>query len=277
MEAQGRPGRAEPASRRILVADHLAKLYAYDLSVPLLEVYPRAVGAAQCGATTGRDTALITAALQTFVERMIHERSNWAIIFLDLQKAFDSIVREYLYGPGHRDLATLGLELAERGIPSDVADEVQRSLEVSPSLLEEAGMAPADQARIADWHTGTWFSVRGEGERVVWAHRGARQGCRLGAMCFNIAYELALRRSRKRFDDRGLRLHLRLPRGPLVPWESTVDHAPEGAERSFDPDEEFVDDASFQFSACSSAALADQIEDAVRILDEEFRRVGLQI
>eukprot|EP00974_Lingulodinium_polyedra_P023033 2222957-Lingulodinium_polyedra.AAC.1 len=92
----------------------------------------------------------------------------------------------------------MAAELEAEGFPARVAAEVQSYLEQEQPLLKAAGVSAEDNWRVADWHTGTWFAVRGEPGQVVLAARGARQGCKLGAACFNVAYELALSRARQR-------------------------------------------------------------------------------
>ncbi|CAK0911187.1 unnamed protein product, partial [Prorocentrum cordatum] len=182
-----------------------------------------------CGSMPGRDAALLTTAIPTFIERALHQqralhqRRSWALLFLDLAKAFDSIIREYLYGVGRGKLSDLSAYLQRAGTPAPVAQEAQTYLETHPPLLEQAGMTPEDARQIADWHAGTWFAIRGAEHDVALARRGARQGCRLGALCFNLAYELALGRARQRFREAGIALQLRTPKHVAFPWATALD------------------------------------------------------
>ena len=81
-------------SRGILVSDHLSKWYCMSIAEPVFRAAPNALGPAQCGSMPGRDATLLTAAIQTFIERALHQRRSWALLFLDLAKAFESIIRE---------------------------------------------------------------------------------------------------------------------------------------------------------------------------------------
>ncbi|CAK0812253.1 unnamed protein product, partial [Prorocentrum cordatum] len=264
--------------RSNLVSDHLSKLYTMQISDPVYQVLQDAVGDAQCGAVPGRDTLLLTVGLQTFAERAVRMRQCWAILFFDLAKAFDSVIREYLYAAGHRQLHVLADQLHDLGIPRDVADKAQRHLQNNPSLLRAAGMDEHATARAADLHSGMWFQVRGERGPVVAANRGARQGCRLGAVRFNIAYELALKRVRHRFQESGIQLSMNMSTHASVPWATDFDSSPDHVTLQQAPnDEQYVDDVTFEFLADSPQESLAQVDPAVDIITEEFRRVGFVI
>ena len=268
-------------SRGILVSDHLSKWYCMSIAEPVFRAAPNALGPAQCGSMPGRDATLLTTAIQTFIERALHQRRSWALLFLDLAKAFDSIIREYLYGVGRGKLSDLSADLQRAGIPAPVAQEAQTYLETHPPLLEQAGMTPEDVRQIADWHTGTWFAVRGAEHDVVLARRGARQGCRLGALCFNLAYELALGRARQRFREAGITLELRTPKHVAIPWTTALDSREDLHETTnTDVDGEYVDDAVFAFLETEHGGpqqVLDQLGMATDLLVHEFARLGLTI
>ena len=276
--------KADPAccdnSRGILVSDHLSKWYCVSLAEPVFKHVHGALGEAQCGSVPGRDATLLTAALQTtFVERNLSTSTSWALLFLDLAKAFDSVIREYLYGVDHVRLDALAEELQSVGIPMDVAQEVQRYLQQHPPLLQQAGLQPDEVHRVADWHTGTWFAVRGEDDEVVLARRGARQGCRLGAICFNLGYELGLGRARERFLKEGIALQLTTPNTLAVPWSTVLDGNASLHDLTYTPnDAEYVDDSVFAFQQEISGTPEDvlkQLDRATDILVEEFDNICL--
>ena len=76
------------------------------------------------------------------------------------------------------------------------------------ALLEKAGADPRLTHLVADLHNGSWITVgtgvvTGETE-VIEGKLGSRQGCVLGAIIFNITYEHALRKVRKRAAEEGI-------------------------------------------------------------------------
>ena len=158
-----------------------------------------------------------------------------------------------------------------------MAAETQRYLEGQPPLLLQAGMSEEDNWRIADWHSGTWFSVRGEEGDVVLANKGARQGCKLGAACFNVAYELALKRARRRLAAEGVELKLKVPARLLVPWASAADDEGGATDASHPADVEYVDDGAFVVEDSDPWAVAHKIGRTIDMVTEEFMRVGLRI
>ena len=136
-------------------------------------------------------------------------------------------------------------------------------------------------ACVADWHTGTWFAVRSEDDEVVLARRGARQGCRLGAICFNLGYELGLGRARERFLREGIALQLTTPNTLAVPWSTVLDSNAALHDVTSTPnDAEYVDDSVFAFQQQISGKPEDvlnQLDRATDILVDEFHKIGLTI
>ena len=116
---------------------------------------------------------------------------------------------------------------------------------------------------------------------MVLARRGARQGCRLGALCFNLAYELALGRARQRFREAGITLELRTPKHVAIPWTTALDSREDLHETTnTDVDGEYVDDAVFAFLETEHGGpqqVLDQLGMATDILVHEFARLGLTI
>ncbi|CAK0907861.1 unnamed protein product, partial [Prorocentrum cordatum] len=255
-------------SRGILVSDHLSKWYCMSIAEPVFRAAPNALGLAQCGSMPGRDAALLTTAIQTFIERALHQRRSWALLFLDLAKAFDSIIREYLYGVGRGKLSDLSADLQRAGIPAPVAQEAQTYLETHPPLLEQAGMTPEDVRQIADWHTGTWFAVR---EVVGWAR-------------FALIWPTSLHwaaHDNGSGKPAGIALELRTPKHVAIPWATALDSREDLHETtSTDVDGEYVDDAVFAFLETEHGGpqqVLDQLGMATDILVHEFARLGLTI
>ena len=132
--------------------------------------------------------------------------------------------------------------------------------------------------RVADLHSSTWFQARGEPGPVVAANRGAQQGCRLGAVCFNIAYELALKQMRHQFQENKIQLSMKMSTRASVPWANDFDNSPENITVQQAPnDEQYVEDVTFEFLGDSPQELFAQMDPSVDIITDEFRKVGFVI
>ena len=53
------------------------------------------------------------------------------------------------------------------------------------ALLEELGVDPKVCALISSLHTGSWFKYQ-DLDTLIIACKGGRQGCKLGALIFNL-------------------------------------------------------------------------------------------
>eukprot|EP00972_Heterocapsa_arctica_P097555 14393538-Heterocapsa_arctica.AAC.1 len=99
-------------------------------------------------------------------------------------------------GPMGASPDQLSAELIALGLPPDLRTKILEDARVGQCLLTTAGASPELTAMVADMHTPTWFAVGNSttdaSSTVVHAVRGARQGCTLGAIIFNITYEFAL-------------------------------------------------------------------------------------
>ena len=140
------------------------------------------------------------------------------ILFLDLSKAYDFAIREILLDfrqgfSGDRDeklriLVGLGLEYAD-------AETLLNELESEGCLLSQLCSDSGLVEIVRSLHTNSWFKVGGS-SKVIVGNRGARQGCKLGGLIFNLIYAKALKSLRVKLDR--VRLMLRLPYHSHVPF-----------------------------------------------------------
>eukprot|EP00972_Heterocapsa_arctica_P092536 13647463-Heterocapsa_arctica.AAC.1 len=111
-------------------------------------------------------------------------------------------------GPIGATMQQLGVELAALGLPPDLCTRILADARIGQCLLTRAGASPELTEMVADIHTPTWFAVGkttvAPDTTVVHAIRGARQGCTLGAIIFNITYEFALSAVRNRAAEENL-------------------------------------------------------------------------
>ena len=125
------------------------------------------------------------------------------ILFLDLTKAFDHAVREmvtgWMRGQGEASPAEKAIHLTRLGIPADVVQEVVAWINESGGLLRQLGADESVCALVNSVHDGAWFRLPGDAKYVV-SVSGGRQGCKLGALIFNLIYRLALKKLRRALE-----------------------------------------------------------------------------
>ena len=84
--------------RGILLADHASKAFAGQLKMYVDPVYNVRIPVDQFGATAGRGTDFAHHILRSFIDRANKLGHSFFILFLDLVKAFDRIIRELVFG-----------------------------------------------------------------------------------------------------------------------------------------------------------------------------------
>ena len=272
--------------RGVVAETAFAKTYTDLISMPLLPSYRDVlVPESQAGCVKGRGTASAGAATAGWISRHNATRRCWAILFLDLSKAFDTVFRELALGPRDVSLAKLIPALMQRGVPPDVASAVHKYLKVHGPRVLDGGIEPAAAQLIADWHTATWSHVRPNDGRdvtpvtddtpVASSTIGARQGDKLGAIIFNVIYDIMLAEVRERLKELGVSSRMAVPTD-AVPWHTNVN--PEGDLEEITVDQStYVDDLAELFEADTPAQLIDSLTQAVNVLYEVLSRYGLKI
>ena len=116
------------------------------------------------------------------------------MVFFDLSKAFDKIVRELVVGwpnhlPASRDVRVN--YLTSMGVSCRAASHNHDYLKENGCLLEQWGVEEPCIVLLRTLHVGSWFSV-GQLTSAVKYVLGGRQGCKVGAAMFNGAYDIPL-------------------------------------------------------------------------------------
>ncbi|CAK0801015.1 unnamed protein product [Prorocentrum cordatum] len=170
--------------RGLLVGDHTSKIFTGVLYPSVQRRVEEALPPQQCGGVACSGANRGHHVVSSFVERTAIEKRPSAILFLDLTKAFDKLVREMAF-------------------------------HLVAGSTTEADLA-AQLEHVANLHKDTWFALSPEG-KVIRTTRGSRQGCRFGALIFNIVYSVALGELRAALDKINLTFAAECePGGP--PW-----------------------------------------------------------
>ena len=162
-------------------------------------------------------TALAGHTLRTAVD--LAKSMNWSymLLFVDLTKAFDMLVRETVMGWSDDVPPESRLQrLLDLGLSAEKAQHLKESIDREGGALARAGCAPGAIDMLRSLHSGAWFNIDGCSQPVV-TRRGGRQGCKLGPVVFNTGYELPLARIRNALASHGLAMRVS-KRAAMLPW-----------------------------------------------------------
>ncbi|CAK0908178.1 unnamed protein product, partial [Prorocentrum cordatum] len=158
-------------SRGIILEDHLAKGLKQHLAQSVMPAYTAHQPPAQHGAVHGRSTDFATHFVREALEYAASARLCIFVLFMDLVKAFDRIVREVTLGwPAGADdprayLASLGLQPRQ-------ADWIATFVAVHGCLLEEWGVPRKVVRLLKNMHAQSWFSYGDVDEAVATREAG---------------------------------------------------------------------------------------------------------
>ena len=171
--------------RGLLVSDHLSKLYTSCINDFVHDHYIRNISVEQCGGIRGKGTGLATHTLRTAIDLCIARSKPLAILFIDLSKAFDRVIREFALGWPSITIPSKRALLVSLGLSEDRADEVLASIDSGDTILNEIGVPKSVVDALNSLHTGAWFQF-GRSSRFIITKVGGRQGCRFGGIIFNL-------------------------------------------------------------------------------------------
>ena len=276
------PASSTDSNRGILVGDHLSKIITSLLSAHLNDVYHRVIGPCQFGAAEKRGTSMASLMLRSFMDACIVKGLPFFVLFLDLIKAFDFALRELVMGwmgsSTFESTSDKHLHLASLGIPQDLVGDVCEWIDKHGGLLREAGVDENVVRLVNCLHDGAWFRIPGDSELIV-TSAGGRQGCKLGALVFNLAYSIALKRARVELAALGLLLSIKVchdrpfwaSHGADFEWSEASQ--PESVHFEI----AFVDDIAAYLSAPSVKSLLIAVPILVRQLSSVLHGLGFKI
>ena len=181
--------------RGLLIADHASKVFTSLLWPPIARVCDKRLPTEQCGCVRGRGTARVMHTNKLFARRAAAHKRPCALVFADLVKAFDRVLRAVVMGDSSIDgEGSSGERVRERwieaGVPADVVNDAIAYVQTTGGVLSEAELHPGVLRLLRDLHDGTWFQL--DGGYLIETNLGSRQGCKFGAFIFNLIYCRAL-------------------------------------------------------------------------------------
>ena len=247
-------------SRGLLISDHMGKVLTSILKDECDGPYNMNIPKCQHGAVTGKGTDFAHHFILSCIDFASAIALCICVLFVDLAKAYDGVLREFLMGlPQHigHDLQSAMLYLRSIGVPEDVARYVLEYLDSNGPVLEQWGVSSKTVHLINALHSGAWFQY-GECQSYVLTTTGGRQGCKLGGLVFNGVYALPLRMLEDELATCGMVMRLRL-RSDIFssvsdpPMENVLDVA-------------FVDDLAVVLFARCPRILTDCVQRLLKIL-----------
>ena len=143
--------------RGLLISDHLSKAFTSIIDDNVNAPYINNISAEQCGGFPNRGTDLATHVIRTSLDIAARDNLSIAVLFIDLTKAFDLVVREFALGwPTYSFDSKRGL-LIRLGIPDEHADEAVRSIDSDGPLLAQAGVDYHSIDLLNSLHSNSWF------------------------------------------------------------------------------------------------------------------------
>ena len=205
---KGKGDAADSNSHRgLLIADHASKVFTSLLWPPVARVCDKRLPTEQCGCVRGRGTARVMHTSKLFARRAAAHKRPCALVFADLVKAFDRVLRAVVMGDSSiNSEGSSGERVRERwiqaGVPAVVVNDAIAYVQTTGGVLNEADLHPGVLHLLRDLHDGTWFQL--DGGHLIETNLGSRQGCKFGAIIFNLMYCRALDDLRCALRNEGL-------------------------------------------------------------------------
>ena len=241
------------------------------------------VADSQYGACKGRGTDFASHASMTFLAFSRMFNMSCCILFIDLSKAFDMAIRQVVMGFNKSARKNPVAELISLGLTAEQANALASEIGTEGCILDRINTDPEIVQVIRSLHIGFWFQFK-ESDTILCAKIGGIQGCKTGAIIFNLFYarSLKLLQCVCVLCNHGIVLHVRQQPGPF--WHSTneqtqnekykVEQSPEYVPFA---DATFVDDIAIFLRWMSAIKLLEAIAFLLHNLVEVFEGSGFVI
>ena len=192
--------------RILLIQDHFGKVFLEIVKDEVAQQYEHDNPGAQFGGVANGATDVPTHIVREFIAHAKSVRRSWAVILLDLEKAFDKVIRELRMDKPHNLSGSVSEYLVSKRIALTLAGWVEQCILHNGLILSQWQVDRKAARMLNALHAGSW--MRYDDVDPVMSVTGGRQGCKLGGIVFGAIYAQAIKRVRARLFDAGL--HLRL-------------------------------------------------------------------
>ena len=225
----------------------------------------------QHGCVKNKSTDLANHLVRTMIDHAAMHGLSVFVLFVDLEKAFDRVVRELVLGFPQGMVGTKHEYLSGIGLSSEHVEFVCSYIEQHKPIFAQWGVDEAVIETIKSLHTNSFYVYGGLQSAIV-ARRGGRQGCAFGAVIFNAVYAAALVEVHRTLSAAGVTLHVE--QGRQTPWSDSDTSSPSSAEAI---DATYVDDEAFVLVAKSPKLLDGAIDILISTLTTVFAKYALDI
>ena len=152
--------------------------------------YNAAMPDCQHGAVGGRSTDFATHLVREVISYAASAKLCLFILFIDLVKAFDRVIREITLG-WPAEATDPRAYLKSLGLHDDQAEWIATFVSQHGCLFEQWGVDPKVVRLLKNMHVQSWFSC-GDVDEAIATRIGGRQGCKYGSPIFNSTFSVAL-------------------------------------------------------------------------------------
>ena len=257
--------------RNILLADHASKGLAGILQQDANQAYIEHQPESQFGAIPKRGTDMASHTIHSMIDYAAQAKLSILVLFMDLTKAFDRVIRQLIYGWGTIPRSEHRQSLLDLQVAPDAADWMLQYLDERGPLVQQWGLDAATAAMMRTLHEGAWAAVA-DLPTCVTSRTGGRQGCKLGALTFNGVYGIALDMIAWEAKRAGIALELNVPDGAF--WSAPG--APAASSHHV-LDAAFIDDEALAIVAQSAEELDRHIDQLLLIVFSVCEKLHLKI
>ena len=208
-------------TRGLSICNHLTKTFTAVLKEELDPYYNDFIPKQQHGAVAGRGTDLAHHFLLSALAYAAALNLCCFILYVDLVKAFDGVLRELCFGfPQYvgSSAEEQAQHLLSLGPTAEETSWVLEYLQTHGPAFKQMNVPDKLGALISALHSKSWFRADGASTFGVTA-AGGRQGCKLGASIFNCCYALALAQLVAALGEEGIVARISYKSSPF--WSSS--------------------------------------------------------
>ena len=193
---KGKGSPAEPtAYRSIFLSDICAKIHHANMRQNLAEVWNQDDSLIQLGGRKGCSTDVAHHLLHAHLAWARAANVSCAILFVDLQSAFYSVLRSSFFeGEFHDDAICFAMQ--QLGITPHDWHEIRQSVEADDAT---DGLSSHHEGILKDMFSGTHFSMQGVPGKTA-TMRGTRPGDPVADILFNMVFRLVVLDARSRIQ-----------------------------------------------------------------------------